>query len=142
MDLRSAAPKSISAEVDALERTGALKVWPITTGTAAFKLFRELQRRYDKGESELGAWLASCAPATVLVSCDKAAPKLAKELKITNLDLGQLVVVLVKDGLLPLAVAATRLRAWDNPHTGIGRPAWWTSLEAALAGPHPLPKPP
>lgn len=116
-----------------------LTISQVKTKTRAFALLRELQEAgYDKGESELGAWIATESELTVLVSCDLAVPKMAKGLKIKALDLGRLVVVLVKDGLMAEATAAERLKPWENPHTGIGRPRWWTTLADALAAGHPL----
>ncbi len=130
--------QSLQSLVEELEKDGTLKVAQLAASSPAFKLFRELLERYDKGESELAAWAAKNAPTAIIVSCDKAVPKLGKELHLQTLDIGELVVVLVKDGLLSEATAVERLRPWENPHTGIGRPTWWKSLKEALAGPHPL----
>lgn len=124
---------SLSAEIDALEREGVLQIHRVATGTPTFRLFRALQQDYDKGESELGAWIATERPDVILVSCDAEVPRMAKKLKFRALDLGQLAVVLVEDGLMSQPDMEDRLRPWENPHVGLGRPAWWTTLAAALA---------
>lgn len=129
---------SLSAEIDALEREGVLQIHRVATGTPTFRLFRELQQDYDKGESELGAWIATERPDVILVSCDAEVPRMAKKLKFRALDLGQLAVVLVMDGLLSQPHMEDRLSPWANPHVGLGRPAWWTTLAAALALGHPF----
>src|SRR5687768_5180341 len=76
---------SLGLLIQDLQTAHLLTVWPISTKTNTFELWRKLQDRYDKGESELGAWIATTAPAgTILVSCDKEVPKLSKELKIRS----------------------------------------------------------
>ena len=130
---------SVLAELETMVKDLTLKIWDVKTKTAAFALFRELKDGgYDKGESELGAWIATESKETILVSCDKAVPRMAKSLKIRSLDIGQLVVVLVKDGLITHEIAEERLSPWSNPHTGIGRPPGWTNLTDAIAKLHPL----
>jgi DNA-binding PadR family transcriptional regulator len=129
---------SLSSEIDQLEKQGLLGIRRVETGTAAFKLFRKLQQDFDKGESELGAWIATSCPNAVLASCDLQVPRMAKQLGFKSLDLGDLAIVLVKDSLVPEATVAQRLRPWANPHVGQGRPNWWTNLDDALKRPHPL----
>jgi hypothetical protein len=129
---------SLAVEIAQLETEGVLTIWAVKTGTPEFDLFKKLQREYDKGESELSAWVAVVNPAAIVVSCDLQVPKIAKKHKFKALDLGEVAIVLVKDGLVPESVMEQRLLPWANPHVGMGRPSWWTTLRDALKRPHPL----
>lgn len=124
---------ALGPTIEAMENEKVLTVHSVKTKSPAYKLYRELQEDWDKGESETVAWLATDAPEGVIfVSCDVEVPTLCKKHKIRSVDIGELAVLLVTEGLLAQAIVNDLLIPWENQHAQMGRPKEWKSLAVAL----------
>jgi len=124
---------SLQASIQEMERRSSLKVEDVRAKTPEFIRYRQFLREgAHKGEAESVAWAVEKTTRDtrpVFVSLDGGARKLAASNGMVSLDVFDLMVLAVREGLCTAEEVRTRLAAWDDDPHGFCRPPDFTSFD-------------
>ena len=115
-----------------LEDERRLVIHAVSRGTEAFRLYERLQRDgTHKGEAEAIAWAVhqESGPTRLFVSLDRRARQQAERHKLAALDLLDLAVYLVEEGIASFEEIRSRLSVWEEQPHAFDCPADFTSLD-------------